>query len=71
MVIEKGILMGGGKLRYQECKDYLVKMAKEKSDRARPVPMEVGAAESGPVEGLGNYDEIGYGGYGGFDFGGG
>ena len=68
MVIEKGILMGGGKLRYQECKDYLVKMAKEKSDRARPVPMEVGAAESGLVEGLGNYDEIGYGGMGDLPF---
>ena len=47
MVIEKGILMGGGKLKYQASRDYLIKMAKEKTDRGKPVPMELGAAEYG------------------------
>ena len=41
MVIEKGILMGGGKLKYQESRDYLIKMAKEKLDRGKPTPMAV------------------------------
>ena len=58
MVIEKGILMGGGKLKYQESRDYLIKMAKEKTDRGKPVPMELGAAEVGEQgwTGYGEYD---------------
>ena len=45
MVIEKGILMGGGKLKYQESRDYSIKMAKEKTDRSKPTPIELGAAD--------------------------
>ena len=50
--------MGGGKLKYQESKDYLIKMAKEKADRGRPVPMDVSAAE------VGEYGGTECGGYG-------
>ena len=56
--------MGGSKVRFQECTDYLVKMAKEKSDRARPVPMDIWLAEGRQTMEPGNYEEFGYGGYG-------
>ena len=66
MVIEKGILMGGGKLKYQESRDYLIKMAKEKTDRGKPTPMELGAAEywGKGWDGFGGSADNGGGGYG-------
>ena len=69
MVIEKGILMGGGKLKYQESRDYLIKMAKEKTDRGKVTPMELGAADiwGGGWEGFGGLAANGGGGYGIYD----
>merc|ERR1711948_11898 len=52
-------LMGGGRLKYQESRDYLIKTAKEKTDRGKVVPMEIGVTESGGQEWMG------YGDYGG------